>query len=209
MSSTNSDWGEEKPLAKVGCRDHACEKDLHTFLRNMQKSENRGLSYRSENCTACGSEINDWPRLDRHDLRDVNYTIEALQHEYVRHRYWDTKINLWAVNYALRKGLSGLRVATERRLWKSVGPLRKDNYMDGRQTPKEGNIINYAQHATATCCRPCIEAWHMIDRNGSIIDADHAFMTELIMEYIRRKMPYLGEFGQYVPQIRKIKASSE
>ena len=28
-----ANWNDEKPLAKVKCRDHDCEKDLHTFLR--------------------------------------------------------------------------------------------------------------------------------------------------------------------------------
>ena len=77
---------------------------------------NRDKPYRSETCFACGADLIDWHRLDRHDLSDVDYTIEALAHEYVRHRYWDATIDEGAVNHALRKGLLGLRLATEHRL---------------------------------------------------------------------------------------------
>ena len=203
MTSTNSDWLEEKPLAQVGCRDHDCEKDLHTFLRDLRKSENRNQSYRSEKCTVCGSDIIDWHRLDRHDLSDVQYTIKALEYEYVRHRYWDAKIDEKAMNHALRKGLSGLRMATEQRLLKSIARPRKENPWDGRGTPKRGNVIYYAQHATATCCRPCIEAWHGIDRNRSLTELEQKNMTQLIMLYIHKKMPDLPEYGQYMPRSRK------
>ena len=31
---------------------------------------------------------------------------------------------------------------------------------DGKQTPMKGHPVFIAQHATATCCRGCIEKWH-------------------------------------------------
>lgn len=31
---------------------------------------------------------------------------------------------------------------------------------DGKQTPMKGYPVFTAQHATATCCRDCIEKWH-------------------------------------------------
>lgn len=31
---------------------------------------------------------------------------------------------------------------------------------DGRQTPMKGHPVFIAQHATATCCRGCLEKWH-------------------------------------------------
>ena len=33
---------------------------------------------------------------------------------------------------------------------------------DGRQTPMRGHPVFIAQHATATCCRGCLEKWHYI-----------------------------------------------
>ncbi len=33
---------------------------------------------------------------------------------------------------------------------------------DGKQTPMRGHPVFIAQHATATCCRGCLEKWHAI-----------------------------------------------
>jgi Domain of unknown function (DUF4186) len=33
---------------------------------------------------------------------------------------------------------------------------------DGKQTPFRGHPVFIAQHATATCCRKCLEKWHDI-----------------------------------------------
>ena len=35
---------------------------------------------------------------------------------------------------------------------------------DGKQTPYRGHPVFVAQHATATCCRSCLERWHQIPR---------------------------------------------
>jgi hypothetical protein len=199
MSRASMDWKEEKPLPEVTCSSRDCERDLHSFLRPRPRDQ----SYRNEKCVECGANLIDWHRLDRHDLSDVDYTVEALEHECVRHYYWHKPLDERAVNHALRKGLSGLREAVERRLWKSVAPPRAQNSWDGRQTPKSGNVIYFAQHATATCCRRCIEAWHKIDRNRSLTEPEHGYMTALIMRYIRTRMPDLPEHGQHVPRSRE------
>ena len=34
----------------------------------------------------------------------------------------------------------------------------------GRQTPYRGHPVFVAQHATASCCRRCLEQWHGIPR---------------------------------------------
>ncbi|MFD5543335.1 DUF4186 domain-containing protein [Streptomyces sp. NPDC127079] len=35
---------------------------------------------------------------------------------------------------------------------------------DGKQTPYRGHPVFVAQHATATCCRGCLQRWHGIPR---------------------------------------------
>ena len=156
-----ANWNDEKPLAKVKCRDHDCEKDLHTFLRLRPG----GLSYRSEQCSECGANLIEWQRLDRHDLSDVANTVASLQREFIRHQYWHQPIGEKALNYAKRKGLLGLQEAAELRFFAQMppgeryaspidlAPRRAELFRDGTQTPKVGNAIHYAQHATATCCR--------------------------------------------------------
>ena len=92
----------------------------------------------------------------------------------------------------MNKGLNGLRDAAEHRLRKYVGPPRSKLFRDGMQTPRNGNAIFYAQHATATCCRKCIEAWHGIDRERPLTDAEIGYMTGLAMHYIGERLPGLS-----------------
>src|SRR4051812_47751504 len=35
-------------------------------------------------------------------------------------------------------------------------------HKDGKQTPYGGHPVFVAQHATATCCRTCLQRWHDI-----------------------------------------------
>jgi hypothetical protein len=39
---------------------------------------------------------------------------------------------------------------------------------DGKQTPMRGHPVFIAQHATATCCRGCIQKWHGIEKARSL-----------------------------------------
>jgi hypothetical protein len=39
---------------------------------------------------------------------------------------------------------------------------------DGKQTPFRGHPVFVAQHATACCCRGCLEKWHRIPKGRSL-----------------------------------------
>ncbi len=59
---------------------------------------------------------------------------------------------------------------------------------DGRQTPYRGHPVFVAQHATATCCRTCLERWHGIPA-GRLLDRDErAYVVEVIGRWIEREL---------------------
>ncbi len=190
MSDRIEDWQEMKPLPKLTCSSSDCQRDLHCFRTRRPRREQ---SYRNGCCVACSSEMIDWQRLDQHSLSDVSYTFEALEHEMFRHHYWHNEIDDQAKNDAEAKGLTALSEAAMRRLKKSVARPSREIFRDGTQTPLSGNILFYAQHATATCCRKCIEEWHGIDRNRPLTEEEIQFMSELLILYIRRRLPDLPE----------------
>ena len=193
------DWREEQPLPKVTCTSSKCEEALHSFLRVRPKSQ----SYRNGKCRECGIDLIDWHRLDQHDLNDVGHTVASLERELIRHVYWHKSIDQRALNHALRKGVSGMREAVIKRLRNSVGPPKSKLPRDGRQTRFSENTIFYAQHATATCCRKCIEAWHGIDKENALTEEQIGYMTNLVMHYIEKRVPNLGQRGVKVPRISK------
>ncbi|MEE8733930.1 MAG: DUF4186 domain-containing protein [Bifidobacterium crudilactis] len=55
---------------------------------------------------------------------------------------------------------------------------------DGRQTPFRGHPVFTAQHATATCCRGCIEKWHHIPRGTELSDEQLDRLVDLVMAWI-------------------------
>ncbi len=63
-----------------------------------------------------------------------------------------------------------------------LAPARPPN--DGRQTPWRGHPVFIAQHATATCCRRCLEKWHGIPRLRPLTAAESDFIVTLIMFWL-------------------------
>ena len=184
-------WEYEEPLAEVTCSSYDCGRDLHCFRRQRPKNQ----PYRSEECVACGAQLIDWDRLDQHDLNDVENTFESLELELIRYHYWHKAIDSKALKHAKGKGTVGLRQAAEHRLRKYVGKPSSELFRDGMQTPWEGNVIFYAQHATASCCRKCVEIWHGIAREKPLADDEIKYMTELVMMFVHKRLPKLLPIG--------------
>ena len=59
---------------------------------------------------------------------------------------------------------------------------------DGKQAPMKGHRVFVAQHATATCCRNCIEKWHGIEKGKKLTGEEIGFFVDLIMGWIEGKM---------------------
>ena len=59
---------------------------------------------------------------------------------------------------------------------------------DGRQTPMKNHPVFIAQHATATCCRGCLNKWHRISKGKPLSEKEVAYVVELIMAWIERQL---------------------
>ncbi len=57
---------------------------------------------------------------------------------------------------------------------------------DGAQTPMKNHPVFIAQHATATCCRGCLEKWHKIPKGKELTNNEINYIVALIMEWIIR-----------------------
>lgn len=63
-----------------------------------------------------------------------------------------------------------------------IAPAEPAN--DGKQTPMRGHPVFIAQHATATCCRNCIEKWHKIPQHHKLSPTEQEYLVSVIMEWI-------------------------
>ena len=59
---------------------------------------------------------------------------------------------------------------------------------DGKQTPMRNHPVFVAQHATATCCRGCIEKWYKIPKGVQLNEIQIDFLVSVIMEWIQRQL---------------------
>ncbi len=48
----------------------------------------------------------------------------------------------------------------------------------------KGHPVFIAQHATATCCRGCIQKWHRLKKGKELSAQEIEFLVELIMKWI-------------------------
>ncbi|HEV2775471.1 MAG TPA: DUF4186 domain-containing protein [Solirubrobacteraceae bacterium] len=83
-------------------------------------------------------------------------------------------------------GMAAVRGHAEDLFAKRVAPAQPRK--DGQQTPYRGHPVFVAQHATATCCRTCLERWHDIP-TGEALDADQqAYAVDVICRWIEREL---------------------
>ncbi len=88
--------------------------------------------------------------------------------------------------YTADKGLDVLRAHCRDFVQKRLSPAVIPN--DGKQTPMRGHPVFIAQHATACCCRGCLEKWHHIPAGRPLTDAEQNYIIGLIMAWIERQM---------------------
>jgi hypothetical protein len=178
---------------KITCTSSACEADLHCFkaTRKLVKENKTGA------CRSCGVELIDWQRLHGRSLNDVAFTFSQLRRELIRHYFWHLTFDEAAINHARRKGRRALYEAARQRIETSVA--RAGMPFDGRQTPRSGNTLYYAQHATASCCRRCIEYWHAIPSDQDLTREQVQYLTSLVICYLDERLPDLADDPEYVP----------
>ena len=55
---------------------------------------------------------------------------------------------------------------------------------DGKQTPTRNHPVFIAQHATATCCRGCLERWHRIPKGKRLTDEQIGYIVAVIERWL-------------------------
>ena len=59
---------------------------------------------------------------------------------------------------------------------------------DGKQTPMRGHPVFIAQHATACCCRGCLEKWYGIPQGVPLSAELQVYIVGMLMSWMRREM---------------------
>lgn len=88
--------------------------------------------------------------------------------------------------YIKEKGIEKIICDTRDFIEKRLSPYPLFN--DGHQTPYKGHPCFIAQHATACCCRGCLEKWYHIPKNRPLTKSEENFCISIIMAWIIKQM---------------------
>ena len=194
--------GKPRKKLPIACTDSNCGGGFHCFRATKEMvQQNRGGT-----CRACGTSLIDWPRVHQRTLSDLEHTFASLKKELIRHFFWHIALGQRAINHARRKGKNCLRGGVRHHLENVIGPAQP--FHDGHQTPmpvpeEATSMYPYAQHATATCCRTCLEYWHGIPKGRALSGEELNYLVELVCRYIEDRIPEITDDGESIPPIRQ------
>ena len=84
--------------------------------------------------------------------------------------------------YVRDKGMDVIRSHAADFVAKRLAPENPEN--DGKQTPMKGHPVFIAQHATACCCRGCLEKWHHIPAGKVLDQKEQEYIVDVLMDWI-------------------------
>ena len=89
------------------------------------------------------------------------------------------------INYIDEKGFDKIKEHAYEFINKRLRDV--NNVVDGKQTPMRGHPVFIAEHATATCCRGCLEKWHHIPKNKILTEEEVSYIVDIIMSWINKE----------------------
>lgn len=119
----------------------------------------------------------------RRSTQWIAETLERLSHSSFRSSF---TLSPHDAAYARRKGRELIDRHAHEMLARRVGAAQPEK--DGKQTPWRGHPVFTAQHATACCCRGCIEKWHHIPRGRALSAQEVDRLARLVMAWIDRDL---------------------
>jgi hypothetical protein len=89
------------------------------------------------------------------------------------------------LDYLRNKGLAVVLEHAADFIEKRLAPAFPAN--DGKQTPMRHHPVFIAQHATATCCRGCLQKWHGIPKGRQLEEAEKQYIVDVIRAWLIRE----------------------
>lgn len=87
-------------------------------------------------------------------------------------------LEMWGVSHVMKQAADLIRTR--------LAPAEPKN--DGRQTPWRNHPVFVAQHATATCCRGCLEKTHGIAKGHELDAEEMKHVLDTIERWLRAQL---------------------
>lgn len=112
-------------------------------------------------------------------MRDISQLFAALQRSRFRAKF---RLTASEQKYFCDRDTALIRQHAETMIRQRLAPAFPA--ADGKQTPWRGHPVFVAQHATATCCRGCLEKWHHIKRGHDLTAEQIVYIVDIIMHWL-------------------------
>ena len=116
-------------------------------------------------------------------MRDLDELFTALRRSPFRQRF---RLGARERAYLGARGLSTVLEHAADFVAQRLAPAEPRN--DGKQTPMRGHPVFVAQHATATCCRGCLEKTHGIAKGHELDAGELEHVLAAIERWLRTQL---------------------
>jgi len=115
-------------------------------------------------------------------MRDVQEVLSRLSQSPFRSRI---RLGGRELDYLQKKGMNEVLQHAAEFIEKRLAPASPLN--DGKQTPWGNHPVFVAQHATATCCRGCLQKWHQIPKGRELTKEEQQYIIEVIGSWLSQQ----------------------
>jgi len=115
----------------------------------------------------------------RLDHATLDARLEAIAREPFRAKF---HLRAPEVEFVALRGMTVVREHAADLIGKRLAPAHPAK--DGKQTPWGGHPVFRAQHATATCCRSCLQRTHGIAKGRELSTREREYVVDIICRWI-------------------------
>ena len=115
-------------------------------------------------------------------MQTIDQALDKLERSKFRSSFHLTKKEQL---YLEEKGMAVMRSHAEDFVRQKLAPA--DPVNDGKQTPMHGHPVFKAMHATACCCRGCLNKWYQVPLHRELSPSEQEKIVNLLMAWIERQ----------------------
>jgi len=115
-------------------------------------------------------------------MQSIDEALKKLEHSKFRSSFHLTKKER---EYLKEKGMDVME--SHARDFVRTKLSAADPMNDGKQTPMKGHPVFKAMHATACCCRGCMNKWYKVPLHQELSEVQQEKIVHLLMAWIKRQ----------------------
>lgn len=112
-------------------------------------------------------------------MDDIDLILDRLSHSKFRSSF---RLKSKELEYLNQRGIDLIMDHASGFIDSRIVPANPPN--DGKQTPYGKHPVFVAQHATATCCRGCINKWHKIEKGIELAPEEKEHLLNVIRRWL-------------------------